>query len=626
MATALARGRKPLQHPGLSYGEKPFSGQNEFQSEELVCCYVNQRYQKKKRRLPREGTHCQEYISYRFFEGVDRSAGGSNQRYVRCQNMRHEICDWKAKEHWFRYIRDDWLQIVPATEIPKSIQMKPTSHIHDVDFYLAVDPETNEDQWYISDRSERQVYQIFYRNTYTACEWMHDLFIGQKDMIPQNQVLDRSRLNHWASIEQTAYYLFDKHKYRKRCKKIRVSQDLDWTFESFYLEDYGYAGDDDSPEFEPYLEWERSTDGEPPNAQRDEENPAERFRLYDGFSWNHALLEDVETGKWSMLLPPVDLAVHIGHVLKTNPLTPSGSKWIPTGLEWNPMVPGRTVVKYVCTNQHGAVLDRLVAKPVARRSEVEVDRADNGEIYLPDEDIKPQNVFLMDARSENYPAYKWPVLGDFEMYFRLDKDLMNDQTGTEGWQAPEQQGPFPMGTLNTDIWQIGLVIWALMRNQTRGFDLEEFQKMQRYRRTNTGLSQTQSLLNNDLRYLFDRKDEQLKANRQFDDLYSTSLNDLVWLCLKQDSLKRPSFHHLVQQVEKKAKKYSEFKGGVQQLSAESLPEWLRVVFGQESFRLGQYVNYSSKDNNNKSQDKRSSEDSVDLDDEEESDESGGLGH
>jgi serine/threonine protein kinase len=88
-------------------------------------------------------------------------------------------------------------------------------------------------------------------------------------------------------------------------------------------------------------------------------------------------------------------------------------------------------------------------------------------------DIKPVNIFVNEGISDQWPAYKTPALGDFGLYRILGSDHLDGQAGTRGFLAPEQFGPYPSIPLRTDVWQIGMVMWSLMRERPDGVDFTD---------------------------------------------------------------------------------------------------------------------------------------------------------
>ncbi|KAF2637423.1 hypothetical protein P280DRAFT_482875 [Massarina eburnea CBS 473.64] len=148
-------------------------------------------------------------------------------------------------------------------------------------------------------------------------------------------------------------------------------------------------------------------------------------------------------------------------------------------------------------------------------------------------DIKPQNI-LLGAPKHSLKSFPHPQLADLELYYRTGVEYMftdEYQKGTPGWQAPEQiinDGLFVNENVRTDVWQIGLVIFGLMRNADgHGWFAGKW-------------GEEANVEPNDVENEMKRSDEGLK----YDGLYSHRLENLVTECLQQDCLKRPRITNL----------------------------------------------------------------------------------
>jgi serine/threonine protein kinase len=58
-------------------------------------------------------------------------------------------------------------------------------------------------------------------------------------------------------------------------------------------------------------------------------------------------------------------------------------------------------------------------------------------------DIKPDNVLILEDNRDPENGFKYPVLSDFEQWFRVDAEPMWDNLGSyTRFMAPEQHGHF----------------------------------------------------------------------------------------------------------------------------------------------------------------------------------------
>lgn len=81
-------------------------------------------------------------------------------------------------------------------------------------------------------------------------------------------------------------------------------------------------------------------------------------------------------------------------------------------------------------------------------------------------DIKPTNVFLGSPHPEIWPTYPVPKLADFGLSICFEdghRSAVIDQSGTEGYRAPEQEGHHRAEASSaTNVWAIGLTTMCLM--------------------------------------------------------------------------------------------------------------------------------------------------------------------
>ncbi|KAF2006664.1 hypothetical protein P154DRAFT_570051 [Amniculicola lignicola CBS 123094] len=167
-------------------------------------------------------------------------------------------------------------------------------------------------------------------------------------------------------------------------------------------------------------------------------------------------------------------------------------------------------------------------------------------------DLKPQNVFMMDAR-DSYPAYPWPVLGDFG-FMRKDGDIISTQEGTPGWQAPEvlrdpdQMEDHPIPWRHTHVYVAGLIAWAVMRGRKNG-----------HKNYPPGGPGGEPFLPQD-----DPK------------IYSVRLERLVHACMHTNPIMRPPIQQLALDINKALEALESRIPNLSNRGKQDLPRWERV--------------------------------------------------
>lgn len=167
----------------------------------------------------------------------------------------------------------------------------------------------------------------------------------------------------------------------------------------------------------------------------------------------------------------------------------------------------------------------------------------DGEAYI-HTDIKLDNIFLFDSPSTTsttsfpvYPIYKLPILGDYDMYYRLWHEQITDEVnGTDGFKAPEQyEGRYPASARGTDVFQIGIIMTCLMHRYPYGLELnnDSVERDGEWRLEFEALGETHA----------DRVETDKVAEH-----YSEGLRALVKQCLTFDQLIRVKINVLKKKV------------------------------------------------------------------------------
>ncbi|KAF1954655.1 kinase-like protein [Byssothecium circinans] len=233
---------------------------------------------------------------------------------------------------------------------------------------------------------------------------------------------------------------------------------------------------------------------------------------------------------------------------------------------------------YVFLKLAGAC-DLLQSHPEAVRN------GQNGYMHV---DIRPANIFL--GRENNAPGpypmpdFPEPLLADLETYYRLGHENIVGSLGTEGWQAPEQIHVTPAEVNNggrercdkIDVWQIGLVIFCLMRKYNRGFCGDTW-------------GQDDEVGADDV----DKEKRNIDFRSEYDDLYSYRLTKLVDACMDQNQNSRPTLEQIkIVATEGIHAAYDKYRTllGIPEDSPEEierqrqeLPEDWRLVYGDDTF-------------------------------------------
>ncbi|KAF2112047.1 kinase-like domain-containing protein [Lophiotrema nucula] len=189
-------------------------------------------------------------------------------------------------------------------------------------------------------------------------------------------------------------------------------------------------------------------------------------------------------------------------------------------------------------------------------------------------DIKPQNVLLYQSENQkSYRAYPSSILGDFGLYYRLDYEPITGDAGTEGHLAPEQYGPYPQSPVRVDIFQIGLLIWCMMRNVVNGL-----------RDPPPGHQPFDPHAYGEWKKQFDNFDV---GHGYSIGTYSRPLEALVQSCLEEDVRWRPDIGTLYESVKKGMDKCQARNGGLKSMTVDNLPEWEKVEYKKDEFIIGQ---------------------------------------
>ncbi|KAF2246624.1 hypothetical protein BU26DRAFT_50342 [Trematosphaeria pertusa] len=80
--------------------------------------------------------------------------------------------------------------------------------------------------------------------------------------------------------------------------------------------------------------------------------------------------------------------------------------------------------------------------------------------------------------------------------------------------------------------------------------------------------------------------ERIDNETGYDWLYSMRLDTLVDWCLNDDDRKRPSLKQLVEETTSGLADYDAEYGGLSTKKREDVPEWFRVNWGDDEFKIG----------------------------------------
>ncbi|KAF2875228.1 kinase-like domain-containing protein [Massariosphaeria phaeospora] len=178
-------------------------------------------------------------------------------------------------------------------------------------------------------------------------------------------------------------------------------------------------------------------------------------------------------------------------------------------------------------------------------------------------DIKTRNIVLGDGKKK-HSAYKTPKMIDFGLAFRgkrefsiLDKKL---GIGTKGCRPPEMQyvpgGMFNSAEVNiqSDVFNVGLVIMGLMEG--RGYRYED-------------------------------PTQDAKHTEDYSGFYSHALESLVQSCVSLDPSNRPALYKILYETRVGLEKWEKVYGPVSDKTVDEIPDFARVDFKQEEFRVGE---------------------------------------
>jgi serine/threonine protein kinase len=190
-------------------------------------------------------------------------------------------------------------------------------------------------------------------------------------------------------------------------------------------------------------------------------------------------------------------------------------------------------------------------------------------------DIKPDNVLIVEDNRDPENGFKYPVLSDFEQWFRVDAEPMWDNLGSyTRFMAPEQHGPFPASAAKVDVFQIGATLFAVMRGVNRfaftGPYSDEGPLAQRIREMDKA------------------------AYVQYEAPYSKLLEDLVMRCVEADSDDRPDIASLQADVLVGIEVFDCNNGRKLGKKITELPEWWRMHFKRGEFEIGARLGDSKK--------------------------------
>jgi serine/threonine protein kinase len=146
----------------------------------------------------------------------------------------------------------------------------------------------------------------------------------------------------------------------------------------------------------------------------------------------------------------------------------------------------------------------------------------------------------------------------------LGSDHLDGQAGTRGFLATEKFGPYPSIPLRTDVWQIGMVMWSLMRERPDGVDFTDKEGD------------------------WEMADYLLDEEGDYDALYSVGLDNLVARCLHRNPAQRIDLPLLLADVRNGRQAYNDqTEGGKYSRCAEDeIHAYNRVRFVQDNFAPG----------------------------------------
>jgi serine/threonine protein kinase len=211
----------------------------------------------------------------------------------------------------------------------------------------------------------------------------------------------------------------------------------------------------------------------------------------------------------------------------------------------------------------------------------------NNWVPLRHRDIKLENIFLGEPKQDLFPAYPYPVLGDFDVALRMDPNDENYKAakgpglepGTEGWRAPEDRHKRgkPQPSLKADVWAVGLVIWSLM-NSRKGDWLET------HRMSSTVGEKLKESKGPSFSWPEDSDPENPTV------YYTTPLRDLVDDCLQLDPDDRPTATVLLRRVNKGLQMARRLQGDFENLTSDQIGAHIRLSYKPDQFSLGRRYN------------------------------------
>jgi serine/threonine protein kinase len=185
------------------------------------------------------------------------------------------------------------------------------------------------------------------------------------------------------------------------------------------------------------------------------------------------------------------------------------------------------------------------------------------------------NVFIKEGEKDRWPAFNTPALGDFGLYKILKVDHITNDTGTPGFMAPEEYGPYPSIPLRPDVFLIGFTIYNLMRRNKRGMNIADHEDRQ-----------------HNLASLLKREDQYFG----YDSIYSLGLEELVARCMQENPAPRIDLNTLFNKVVAGRQAHTEEVNGgsYANCTAAQVHKWDRVTFRKREFSLGEVENSKSK--------------------------------
>jgi serine/threonine protein kinase len=213
-------------------------------------------------------------------------------------------------------------------------------------------------------------------------------------------------------------------------------------------------------------------------------------------------------------------------------------------------------------------------------------------------DIKIPNIFLGPPKSDLFPAYPYPVLGDFELSVIMDGNSKSytdtcepgKALGTQGWMAPEDLSKHfkSRPDLKADVWAAGLVIWHMM-NSTQGAGWLEARREENHLKWENASRNKFKELTESTERLFpwpEDNDEEDNGEEDPTVMYTTTLRDLVDECLQANPENRPAATELLRKVRNGLKLVRRIQGDFVNVTSDQIGAHLRLRFQPDPYPLG----------------------------------------